>query len=80
MKASTNTILVDNYYGLLSRLSREAKMKLIEKLSNSIVVKTVDNNDAIDRFFGAFNSDKNAEEIIQEITESRRFNRKIEPF
>lgn len=80
MKANSGTILIDNYFGLLSGLSKENKIKLIAKLSNSIVEEDSENENAVDRFFGAFVSEKSAEEIIQEIYDSRTFNRKIEKF
>jgi hypothetical protein len=78
MKTSTNSILIDNYFGLLNSLSRENKIKLIAKLSNSIVEEDSENENVIDRFFGAFKSEISAEEIIKEIRESRVFNRSIE--
>lgn len=78
MNTNTNTILVDNYFGLLSGLSTENKLRIIAKLSNSIVEKTEEKDDAVDRFFGAFKSEKSAEEIIEEIRASRVLNRNIE--
>jgi predicted metal-binding transcription factor (methanogenesis marker protein 9) len=80
MKSDASTILIDNYFGLLSSLSRENKIKLIAKLSNSIVDEVPEKENVVDRFFGAFKSDKSAEEIINDIRESRTFNRKIEAF
>ena len=80
MKSNTSTILIDNYFGLLSSLSRENKIKLIAKLSNSIVDEASEKEEVIDKFFGAFKSGKSAEEIIKDIRESRTFNRKIEAF
>ena len=80
MKSNTNAILIDNYFGLLSSLSRENKLKLIAKLSNSIIDEDSENENIVDKFFGAFKSEKNAEELIKEIRESRTFNRTIEPF
>ena len=80
MKFTSNTILIDNYFGLLSSLSRENKIKLIAKLSNSIVDDVADKGDVVDRFYGAFKSDKSAEEIIKEIRDSRTFNRELEAF
>ncbi|MGV8136577.1 MAG: hypothetical protein AB2L20_15315 [Mangrovibacterium sp.] len=79
MKSNTGA-LIDNYFGLLRNLSRENKIKLIAKLSNSIVDEVSEKENVIDRFFGAFKSDKSAEEIIKDISDSRRFNRKIESF
>jgi hypothetical protein len=72
--------MIENYYGLLRSLSKENKLKLIAKLSNSMIEEVVEDETLIDRFFGAFKSDKSAEDIIQEIRESRTFNRTIEAF
>ena len=80
MKTSASTSLIDNYFGLLSGLSKENKLRLIAKLSNSVADEVVEKENVVDRFFGAFKSDKSAEEIIQEIRESRTFNRSIEAF
>lgn len=80
MKANANNILIDNYFGLLDSLSKENKIKLIARLSNSIVNEASNGEDVIDRFFGAFLSDKSAEEIIKEINDSRTFTRTIEAF
>lgn len=76
----SNTVLIDNYYGLLSSLSKENKIKLIAKLSNSIVEETTEIENVVDKFFGAFKSDKSAEELIKEIKESRTFSRTKEAF
>ncbi len=78
MKTNTNTVLIDNYFGLLSSLSRENKIKLIEKLSNSIDNEAAEKENVVDKFFGAFKSQKSAEGLFKEIRESRTFNRKIE--
>jgi len=81
MKSDTSTITVDNYFGLLRNLSKETKLKLIAKLSNSIIEDSASENvNVVDNFFGTFKSDKSAEEIIKEIRESRTFNRTIEAF
>ena len=76
----SNTILIDNYYGLLSSLSKENKIRLIAKLSNSIIEESTESENVVDKFFGAFKSEKSAEELIIEIRESRVFNRTIEAF
>jgi hypothetical protein len=80
MKSNTSTPLVDNYFGLLRSLSKENKIRLIAKLSNTIVDDVVEKEDVVYRFFGAFKSEKSAEEIIKEIQGSRNFNRTIEAF
>jgi len=61
-------------------LSKENKIRLIAKLSNTIVDDVVEKEDVVYRFFGAFKSEKSAEEIIKEIQGSRNFNRTIEAF
>lgn len=70
MKTSTSTSLIDNYFGLLNGLSKENKLRLIAKLSNSVADEVVENENVVDKFFGAFKSDKSAEEIIKEIREN----------
>jgi len=76
----SNTVLIDNYYGLLSSLSKENKIRPIAKLSNSIIEESTEDENVVDNFFGAFKSEKSAEELIKEIRESRIFNRTIEAF
>lgn len=78
MKTNVSTSLIDNYFGLLNGLSKENKLRLIAKLSNSVVDEVVEKEDVVDKFFGAFKSDKTAEEIIREIRESRNFDRSVE--
>lgn len=80
MKSDSGTILMDNYFGLLSSLSRENKIRLIARLSNSIVDEVEVKENVVDKFFGAFKSTKSADEIIKEIKESRTFNHVIETF
>jgi len=80
MKSNTNTIMIDNYYGLMRGLSKDFKIKIIEKLSNSIVDEVSENEHLADRFYGAFKSNKSAEDIITEIKDSRAFNRTVEAF
>lgn len=80
MKSSESTLLIDNYLGLLNSLSKENKLRIISRLSNSMANEVESNESVVDKFFGAFESDKSAEEIIQEIRENRIFNRSIEAF
>ena len=80
MKTNVNTSLIDNYFGLLNSLSKETKLRLIAKLSNSVADEVIKNENVVDKYFGAFKSNKSAEEIVIEIKESRNFNRTIESF
>jgi len=77
---NSETLLIDNYFGLLSGLSKENKIKLIARLANSIVEETAKNEIMVDEFFGAFQSGKNAKELIKETSENRTFNHPIKTF
>jgi hypothetical protein len=76
-KGSENYTLLENYLGLITNLSKEFKLKLIEELNTDLARKTTSNNDWIDKLYGAFVSDKSAEETIDEIHASRRFTREV---
>ena len=83
MKTSYNTVVVSNYLGLLQGLSRENKINLVAGLINDIAKepeKRKEKKDVINHFFGAFQSDKSAEDMINEIRTSRNFNRVVESF
>ncbi|GHT18775.1 hypothetical protein AGMMS4957_01690 [Bacteroidia bacterium] len=81
----SNPTVVNNYLGLLKGLSLSDKINLVAGLVNEIATVTEekkrdDKKDVADRFFGAFQSDKSAEEMIDEIRASRTFNRTVKPF
>ena len=81
MNTSSNAVVMNNYLGLFKRLNRETKIHLVARLMNDIAdepEKTRSKKDVVNRFFGAFKSDKSAEEMIDEIRSSRKFNRVIE--
>ena len=79
MKASEiNTILLENYLGLIKNLSPEIKLNLIEKIIKSLKNSSKDDTTSIQKAFGAWKSTESADEIILKIKESRNFNRKIE--
>lgn len=71
-----NINLIESYFGLLKNLSADSKLELIAKLSNSMKttkpLKEVD----LKSLYGAFVSDKSADELIDEIKQARTFNRK----
>lgn len=77
---NSETLLIDNYFGLLSGLSKENKIKLIARLADSIVEETAKNEIIVDEFFGAFKSGKDAEELIKETCKDRTFNHPINAF
>ena len=81
MSTSSNAIVVSSYLGLLHRLNRETKIDIVAKLASDIAresAETKTKKDVVNRFFGAFQSDKSAEEMIDEIRSSRQFNRVFE--
>ncbi|MDG1278709.1 MAG: hypothetical protein P8O16_15620 [Algoriphagus sp.] len=60
---------MEKYFGLLKGLDNLSKKKLIIKLTESLDVK----EEKVDfrALFGAWNDDKDSDEIIKEIRESR---------
>ena len=78
MKAETQ--ILSGYWGLLSNLNPNLKLKLIEKLSKSVSRDIIKKKDQFEESFGAWIDNRNSEEIIKEIRDSRNFNRQIESF
>jgi hypothetical protein len=78
--SENNTILLDSYIGLLDNLSTSNKLDLISKLSNSVKTNLKKKKSSIKKAVGAFESEKTAEEIIEEIRNSRLSTRVIESF
>jgi hypothetical protein len=75
-----NTTIIDGYVELLENLSASDKLDLISKLTTSVKTNLINKKSSFKEAFGAFESSKTAEEIIDEIRSSRIFNRQIEPF
>jgi hypothetical protein len=73
-----NAVLIDGYVRLLENLSPNSKLDLISKLTQSVKTDISDKKSSFKKSFGAFESQKSAEELIDEIRSSRSFNRKIE--
>ena len=76
----TNTTIINGYVGLLENLSPDNKLDLISKLTASVKTDLGNKKSKFKKSFGAFESEKTAEEIIEEIRNSRLFTREIEPF
>jgi len=72
-----NEAFLENYLGLLSGLSRESKIKVVESLNFDIKNSIVSETNWIDELYGSFVSDKSAEAIISQIRTDRRFTREI---
>ncbi len=69
---------IEKYFSFLIRLDNGSKKKLIIKLTESIEI----NNEEIDlkRLFGAWDDDKDSDEIIKEIKASRIDNQNLAEF
>ena len=72
--------IADNYINLLSSVSDEIKLRIINKLSENLL-KGKKKEISIKDSFGAWNDNRSAEEIINEIRMARVLGtRKIESF
>jgi len=67
----TNTVVIDGYVRLLNSLSSNNKLDLISRLTDSVKTDLKEKKSFFKRSFGAFDSSKSAEEIIEEIRGSR---------
>jgi hypothetical protein len=72
----TEKQLIETYSNLFESLSSLGKIELIENLSKSLKKGKKIRDKKFFKSFGAFSSEKSAEEIIAEIKEDRRFNSK----
>ena len=68
--------IVQTYSGLFEGLSSISKIELIERLSKSLKIEAKKKENSFYKSFGAFASDKSAEEIIEDIKSSRKFRKK----
>jgi uncharacterized protein YjfI (DUF2170 family) len=68
--------VVEAYTELFEGLSFTNKLELIERLSKSIRAESSKKEEDFYKSFGAFSSEKSAEEIINEIKTSRNFRNK----
>ena len=77
MKTSNSQIL-NSYWGLIKSLHTSWKLDLIERLTQSIRQNLQQDPNTMKNAFGAWESDQSAEQIIQELRNSRNTNRQIE--
>jgi hypothetical protein len=71
--------IASDIFELVKNQSTDVKLDLISKISNSL--KSIEKNkteDSWKELFGAWESTKSAEEIIEEIRSSRKTDRNIE--
>ena len=78
--AEINSTIIDGYVSLLDNLSSGDKLDLISKLTASVKTGLTTRKSTFKKAFGAFDSKKTAEQIIDEIRSSRVSTRKIESF
>lgn len=75
-----NTTLIDGYLRLLDNLSPNNKLDLISKLTLTVKTDFSYRKKCFYKAFGAWHSKQSADEIINDIRNSRTFNRQIEKF
>lgn len=68
--------IIDTYSKLFEGLNPLAKIELIEKLTKSLKKEKKSKANDFYKSFGAFESDKSAEEMMKEIRESKKFRTK----
>lgn len=78
--AEINITIMDGYAELLDNFSASNKLYLISKLTASVKTGPTNKKSSFKKAFGAFDSKKTAEEIIDEIRSSRVSTRQTEPF
>jgi len=71
--------IAENVFQTIKNLSADVKLELISKISNSLKgPKTDVKDDSWKELSGAWESEKNADEIIEDIRSSRYTNRQLE--
>ncbi|HOZ78934.1 MAG TPA: hypothetical protein PLY34_13150 [Ferruginibacter sp.] len=72
----TDRHIVETYSDLFEGLSSLSKIELIESLTKSLKTENTKKDSKFYKSFGAFASEKSAEEIITDIKSSRKFRNK----
>ena len=67
--------IIETYSNLFEGLNSISKIELLEKLAKSLKRERKSRDTDFFKSFGAFGSDKSAEQITKEIKDSRKFNR-----
>lgn len=71
--------IAENIFQIVKNLSSDVKLELISKISKSIdTTKDLPQDNSWKKLFGAWESDKSAEQIIEDIRADRYTNRQIE--
>ncbi|MDZ4681925.1 MAG: hypothetical protein SH848_17130 [Saprospiraceae bacterium] len=67
---NVNSILVNNYLALLQNMSQDHKLELLAKLAQSLKTEKEEGM-SMKELFGAFQSEQTADQLIEEIRQSR---------
>ncbi|MDX2249520.1 MAG: hypothetical protein SF052_22240 [Bacteroidia bacterium] len=70
--------ILNSYWGLIKTLNTSWKLDLIERLTQSIRQNLNKRTHTMKNAFGAWESEQSADQMIEEIRNSRRTNRQIE--
>lgn len=74
----SNMSILDSYWGLIKTLHTSWKLDLIERLTQSIRQNLQQTPNTMKQAFGAWESEQSADEMIEELRNSRHTNRQIE--
>jgi len=69
----TENIVADNYFNIIKDLSPDIKLELISKISDSLCTSQIEKDDSWKSLFGGYVSDETAEEIINDLRDSRHY-------
>ena len=72
----TDKHIIEMYTELFESLNAQSKNELIENLSKSLKKENINKEKKFFKSFGAFASNKSAEEIIAELKSARHFKKK----
>ena len=75
---TSDSSILNSYWGLIKSLHTSWKLDLIDRLTQSIRQNLQQESNTMKAAFGAWESEQSAEEIIQELRDSRSTNRQIE--
>lgn len=79
MNIAVTNRMVDSYFRFMRNWNTDAKKNIIIKLTASIDSKTNDDHD-FSSCFGAWEDERTADEIINELSADRVNSKEIEPF
>ena len=69
--------LVEMYLSLLKNMSHDGKLDLIARLSESLKSRQEETS-SISSFYGSWDTEESAEDIIEDLRKARTFNRNLE--